>query len=415
MAQNIKLNFQIPSKARTWSMAFMGIGAVATLLGWMADKTEHHQYWWANLLINGFFFFGLAVAALFFYALQYAAEVAWSSLVKRVFEAMFSYIWVGIAIIGLVLIAGQAHLHHLYHWMDHNVMDPNHPDFDKIIAGKQPYLSPWFFWLRYVVYAAVFIGFAVFFRRWSLQEDAQPSEDLHKKVYRRGALFLVFFAVFSSTMAWDWLMSIDTHWFSTMYGWYTFSGIWVTCMIFATLLVLWLKGQGYLEKVNTSHIHDLGKWMFAISMLWSYLWFCQYMLTWYSNIPEEVTYFKERYNHYMYGMWTVFFVNFAVPFYVLIARDAKRNPKFLWRAGIIIFLSHFFDLYMAVVPGSIHGHLEWGFGEHGHHIRFAGWFEIGMFIGFLGLFITIVLKALTKAAIIPVNHPYLNESENHSI
>jgi hypothetical protein len=139
------------------------------------------------------------------------------------------------------------------------------------------------------------------------------------------------------------------------------------------------------------------------------------MLIWYSNIPEEVTYFKERYDHYMYGMWAIFFCNFAIPFYTLTSRDAKRNPKYLTRVGIIIFITHFLDLYMAVVPGTVHGHLEWGMGDHAHHITFSWWFEIGMFLGFLGLFVSVVLKALSKAPLVPVNHPYLNESENHHI
>lgn len=414
MAQD-KLQFQVPAKTKTWSMALMAIGAVAAIGGWVFDKTDHHQYWWANLLISSFFFFAISIAAMFFYAVQYAAEVAWTAQLKRIFEAMFAYVPVGIAVVIVVLLAGQFHLHHIYHWMDPEVVDPNSPSYDAIIANKMPFLSSWFFWLRVIMYAATFIIFGRLFRKWSLLEDESPSIDLHLKQYRRGALFLVFFAVFSSTIAWDWLMSIDTHWYSTMYGWYIFSGMWVTCMIFATLLLLWLKQKGYYAKVNDSHIHDMGKWVFAVSMLWSYLWFCQYMLIWYSDIPEEITYFKERYDHYMYGMWAIFFVNFAVPFYVLIARDAKRNVKFLWRVCVIIFLSHFFDLYMAVIPGTIHGHLEWGLGEHGHHITFTWWFEIGMFLGFLGLFIMIVTNALSKAKLIPVNHPYLNESENHHI
>ena len=415
MAHDNKLQFVFPSKTKTWAMILMVIGLVAAILGWTADKTEHHQYWWANLLINGFFYFGISLAAMFFYALQYAAEVAWTAQLKRIFEAMFSYIPVGLGVIIVVLLAGQFHVHHLYHWMDPEVNDPNSPAFDAIIAGKKPFLSSWFVWLRVAIYATVFLAFRHFFRKWSIQEDTAPSNELHLKQYRRGALFLVFFAVFSSTMAWDWLMSIDTHWYSTMYGWYTFSGIWVTCMIFATLLVIWLKGQGYLPKVNESHIHDLGKWMFAVSMLWSYLWFCQYMLIWYSNIPEEVTYFKERYDHYMIGMWTIFAVNFAVPFYVLIARDAKRNIKLLTRVGVVIFISHFLDLYMAVIPGTTHGHVMWGFGENAHHTMFTWWFEFGMFLGFLGLFVYVVLTALTKARLVPANHPFLDESENHHI
>ncbi|MBL0314519.1 MAG: hypothetical protein IPP69_01635 [Flavobacteriales bacterium] len=244
MAQD-KLHFQVPAKTKTWSMAFMAIGAVAAIAGWLFDKTEHHQYWWANLLICAFFFFAISIGAMFFYAVQYAAEVAWSSQLKRIFEAMFSYVPVGLATVVVVLLAGQFHVHHLYHWMDPEVVNPESPSYDALIANKMPFLSSWFFWLRVIMYAAVFIIFGRLFRKWSLLEDESPSAELHIKQYKRSALFLVFFAVFSSTIAWDWLMSIDTHWYSTMYGWYIFSGMWVTCMIFATLLLLWLKGKGY--------------------------------------------------------------------------------------------------------------------------------------------------------------------------
>jgi len=398
-----------------WAQGLMVVGVIAAIAGWLFDKTPSHTYWWANLLICGFFFLAIALGALFFYAVQYAAEVAWSAQLKRVFEALFSYIPYGLGIVGIVLLAGQFHAHHLYHWMDRDTIDPNSPAYDHIIAGKMPFLSSWFFWLRFVIYAAVFLIFASLFRKWSVLEDESPSLELHLKQHRRSALFLVFFAVFSSTLAWDWLMSIDTHWYSTMYGWYIFSGMWVTCMIFTTLIVLWLKEKGHLSRVNDSHIHDLGKWIFAVSMLWSYLWLCQYMLIWYSDIPEEVTYFRERYDEYMVGMWLVFACNFVIPFYTLIARDAKRNPKFLRRVGAILLVSHFLDIYMAVIPGTVHGHLLWGIGENVHHITFSWWFEIGLFLGFLGLFLMVVTRTLTKARLIPINHPYLNESENHSI
>jgi hypothetical protein len=301
-------------------------------------------------------------------------------------------------------LAGQFHLHHLYHWMDPDLHDVNSPAYDEIIANKKPYLSAWFFWLRMIAYAGVFVYFARKFREWSIQEDAVGGTELHYLQYRKGAVFLVFFAVFSSTMSWDVLMSIDTHWYSTMYGWYIFSGMWVTTMIFATLALVWLKGLGYFGNVNDSHVHDMGKWVFAVSMLWSYLWFCQYMLIWYSDIPEEVTYFQTRYEHYMGLMWGIFFTNFALPFYVLIARDAKRNTKYLVRVGVILFVSHFFDLYLAVIPGTNHA-----------HETFTGWFELGLFIGFLGLFVRMFVTALSKANLIPVNHPFLNESEHHSI
>jgi len=281
------------------------------------------------------------------------------------------------------------------------------PNYDELIANKSAYLNQPFFWVRTLLYLAVFLFFARWFRNQSLQLDKETGDSLVKRTllnYRRSALFLVFFAVFSSTMAWDWIMSIDTHWFSTLFGWYVFSGMFVSAMITAVILVLYLKRKGYLPQVNNSHIHDLGKWVFAISFLWTYLYFSQFMLIWYSNIPEEVTYFKDRIDFHPWLMWGVFFTNFLLPMVLLMSRDAKRNPRFLIGVGTIIFIGHWLDVTMMVMPGSL-----------GHDFHGVGLLEIGMFLAFLGVFLYTVLNALTKAPLTVVNHPYLEESIHHQI
>lgn len=431
------MEFTFPRRTKSITFGMMAIGLIALIIGFFVEPEAAghgghghggHTRWWANILVCGFFFFAVALGALFFYALQYATETGWSSQIKRIFEAMAQYIPIGLGVIVIVLLAGAFHVHHIYHWMDTDItyefMIPGgdghatytndgtlegavaNPEFDHIIAHKSPFFG-WFFWLRTIVYIVTFMIFLRLFRKWSVAEDQIGGTELHYKQYRRSALFLVFFAVFSSTLAWDWLMSIDTHWFSTLYGWYIFSGMWVSTMIFATLLILWLKRNDYLQKVNESHIHDLGKWVFAISMLWSYLWFSQFLLIWYSNIPEEVTYFITRLSpEFKWPFLVTFLFNFAVPFYVLISRDTKRNPKYLIPVCILIFVMHFIDAYLLVVPGTV-GKL-WG--QNGFMI-----YEFGMFIGFLGLFIYVTMSSLTNAALVPKNHPFLNESEHHHI
>jgi hypothetical protein len=377
------------------------VGLVALIGGYLTDHSHGHQRWWANLLVNGYFYFSISLAALFFYALQYATESAWSVVLKRLFEAMWGFLPYGAGIIVFILLAGQFHFHHLYHWMDSSLYDIASDNYDALLAGKQSYFTPGFFWGRTLVYIATFLGFAFMFRKWSLLEDSMPSLELHYKQFRRSALFLVFFAVFSSTLAWDWIMSIDTHWFSTLFGWYLFSGMWVSMIIFANVMMLWLRTKGYFPEVNESHMHDLGKWMFAISMLWSYLFFSQFMLIWYSNIPEEVTYYISRMlTDYKVPFLMMFLVNFMIPFYVLIARDAKRNPKFLVPVAFLIFLGHFADVYLLVIPGTMFDHNEFGL------------FEIGLFLGFLGLFINRTLSTLSKAPLISKNHPMLQESKD---
>ncbi|MBA3901792.1 MAG: hypothetical protein H0X62_16590 [Bacteroidetes bacterium] len=206
-------------------------------------------------------------------------------------------------------------------------------------------------------------------------------------------------------------MSIDTHWFSTLFGWYTFSGMWISGTIVVTLFVLFLKSKGYLEQVNDSHIHDLGKWMFAISFLWSYLWFSQFMLIWYANIPEEVTYYLNRIENFQWAFFGMFIVNLAFPMIMLMSRDSKRNFGFLFFVGILIFLGHWVDTYIMIMPGSLAN------AAGGEPFVWGGFalYEIAMMLGFLGLFLFVVQVALTKAPLMVKSHPYLGETIHHHV
>jgi len=404
-------NYTFTKKTKNITIGLMVIGLITLIAGFLTDHAPegvsheeyHHTRIWANLLVNGWFFMGIALLATFFMALQYVAEVAWSVAVKRVYEAVSSYLPVGAVIMFLILLAGQFHVHHLYHWMDPEVINPESPKYDEVIANKHGYFTPWFFWLRTIAYLVIWNLFQRGFIKRSLEEDLQGGTALHFKNMAKGAMFLVFFAVTSSTAAWDWMMSIDVHWFSTMYGWYSFAGMWISAMITIILFVLFLKRKGYLPQVNDSHIHDLGKWVFAVSFLWSYLWFCQFMLIWYTNIPEETIYFQERLHDfgYMGLMWTVFVLNFVFPMILLMSRDAKRNYFFLTIVGCIIFVGHWLDVFMMVMPGTVNG--AW-------HL---GWVEIGIALGFLGLLLFTINRALTKAPLMVQKHPYLDETIHH--
>ncbi|MAC94797.1 MAG: quinol:cytochrome C oxidoreductase [Flavobacteriales bacterium] len=377
----------------------MLIGVIAMIFGFMNDQTDHHNRFWANIFINGFFFFAISLGALFFLALQYATEASYMVVVKRVIEGTSQFIYIGAAILIVFFLAGTFHWHHIYHWMDPEVYNPDSDHYDAIIAGKAAYLNQPFFWIRTLAYLGVWCYFAYLFRKRSLMEDELGGTKTHFKNITSAAIFLVFFAFTSSTASWDWIMSIDTHWFSTLFGWYVFSGIWVSAMIFLVLVTIYLKGKGFLPAVNKSHIHDLGKWMFAISFLWSYLWFSQFELIWYSNIPEEVTYYITRIEHFKWLFFGIFFMNFVFPMVILMARDAKRTIGYLIVVGLIIFVGHWFDVYLMVVPGTL-GELHFGF------------MEIGMFLGFLGLFLYVVFNAFTKAPMMVKNHPYLEESKH---
>jgi len=356
---------------------------------------------WSNLLINGFFFFGIALGAIFYLALHYATESGWGVVLLRLMEGIMSAMPLGICVLLLVFIAATFEWNHIYPWMDSHIVDPQSSSFDPIIYGKMAYLNKPFFWIRVIAYFATFYLFLRWFKKKSRQEDVEGGTKTHFKMYRRAALFLVFFAVFSSTMSWDFIMSIDTHWFSTLFGWYVFSGIWLSGMIMLMMITLYLRSQGHLPFVKESHIHDVGKWMFALSFLWSYLWFSQFMLIWYANIPEEVIYFTQRIEDYKVLFIGTFIVNFIFPMVFLMSADTKRSAGYLIVVGLIIFIGHWLDVYTMVTPGTLFD--QWEFGL----------LEIGMFMLFLGTFVFLVLRAISKAPLLQQNHPYLDESKHH--
>jgi hypothetical protein len=287
---------------------------------------------------------------------------------------------------------------HIYIWMD-----PETVANDELIQGKAGYLNKGFFWVRTLVYMITYYIFWRGFKKRSIQEDAEGGTEIHFTNYRKAAVFLVFFAVFSSTSSWDWLMSVDVHWFSTLFGWYTFAGMWCSAMVVLVMLTLYLKKLGYLPKVNESHIHDLGKWTFAISFLWSYLWFSQFLLIWYANIGEEVTYYMMRIENFNLLYFSMFLINFAFPMLILMSRDAKRHAGILTFVGLIIIIGHWLDVYIMISAGSMGATAS------------IGILEVGMPLIFTGFFIRVILNNLSKAPLSPVNHPFLDESIHHEI
>ena len=405
--------FEFTPKLQRLTYILMGIGVVALVLGIIglfgAEGEEAHHLastrLWSNIYINTFFFFGISIISTFFLALQYAAEAAWATAIKRIMEAISSFVPIGAGLLILVFLGGTFHIHHLFHWMDPDLFDPASPHYDEIIAGKQGYLNQPFFWFRALLFLGVWIWYTRVFRARSIQADQLETVDtsIHFKNVRDAAIFLVFFGFTSSIAAWDWIMSIDTHWFSTLFGWYVFSGWWISGMVTITMILLYLKAKGKLPEVNPSHLHDLGKWIFAISFLWTYLFFSQFMLIWYSDIPEEVTYFLARIENYTWTFWGTMVINFLFPMLFLMDRDNKRNKWFVIVIGSIVVIGHWLDTYMLITPGTMK--------EHGT----IGLFEIGLALGFLGFFLNIVLRALASRPLLVKQHPFLEESLHHEI
>jgi hypothetical protein len=406
-----KLNFTVPSKARMFSLGLMAVGLISIIAMFLMDKGNEAEHYhagtraWSNVFAGSFFFMALALGAAFFLGLQYAAEAGWATTIKRVIEAVTAYLKWGLCLMLLLFILGQMHVHHMYHWMADGIADPSSPNYDEVIAEKIGYFG-WFWWVRTLLYMLGWWWFTMKLNKNSDEADkldVDINNSYHWKNVKLGAWFMVLFAVTSSTASWDWLMSIDTHWFSTLFGWYIFSGMWISAIVAITILIIWLKKLGYLEFVTESTIHDMGKWMFAISFLWTYLYFSQFMLIWYADIPEEVIYYQTRWESYKALMWTVLFVNFAFPMVMLMSRDCKRNFFFLMFIGTIIFIGHYLDIIMVVMPGTV-----------GHSWTGLSWMEFGNLFFFLGLFIYVVLNALAKKPLLVKNHPFLQESLHHS-
>jgi hypothetical protein len=244
-----------------------------------------------------------------------------------------------------------------------------------------------------------------FIRNESLKEDMHGGDTHWRKLRVYSTFFIIIFAITSSTAAWDWVLSIDTHWFSTMFGWYVFSSWFVAGLAAITLLIVWLRQNEYLMQLSSSHLHDLGKYIFAFSIFWTYIWFSQFMLIYYANIPEETVYFVERLKSDQYA-WVFFLnliLNFIFPFLVLMTRDSKRHTIFLKIVCTVILVGHWFDFYLMITPGSL--------GENGGF----GLIEIGTAMIFASGFIFVVLRTLATAPLVARNHPMLEESLHHHI
>ena len=349
---------------------------------------------WAAFYVAAFFFFMISLGVLAFYAIQRAAQAGWSPVLYRVMEGITAYLLPGGIVIIVILALSGMHLNHLFIWMDPEVVA-----HDELIAGKTGYLNVPFFLVRAVLFLLGWTTYRYFSRKFSLAQDQSDNISNHKKNFRISAAFLVFFIYSESVMSWDWIMSIDPHWFSTLFGWYVFASMIVSGVTTIALITIYLKSKGYLEFVNDSHIHDLGKFMFGFSVFWTYLWFSQFMLIWYSNIPEEVTYFMTRIEDYNLPFFGMVVMNFIFPLLILMNSDYKRINYFIVMTGIVVILGHYMDVYNMIMPSAVGD--QW----------FIGVAEIGGFLFFLGLFIFIVFSELTKAPLFAKGDPFMGESE----
>ncbi|MBI4906568.1 MAG: hypothetical protein HY820_23265 [Acidobacteria bacterium] len=353
---------------------------VAAGLMWAPQRT------WSSLLLAGYFLVCLGLAGVFFVATHYAAGAAWHVAFRRVPEAMTAILPYGAGILAAVFLFGSS----LYPWTAEKAhggfqaMWLNLPFF---LSRAALYLTLWFLFARAIV------------RRSRLQDVTRAAMDTQKNA-RTSILFLVVFAVTFWLASFDWLMSLTPHWYSTIFGIYNFAGMFSSGLAVMILLVIWMRRAGPLRDfVNQEHLHDLGKLLFAFSTFWMYIWFSQYMLVWYANIPEETVYYVQR----QHGFWLPLFIlnfllNWVVPFVVLLPTRTKRDAGILGKAALIVLLGRWLDIYLMTQPMS-----------SGSAPRFGLW-EIGAFTGACSLFVLIFLRAMRRALPVPMGDPMLAES-----
>jgi len=355
---------------------------------------------WAAVYVALIFFLGISLLVLAFYAAQRVAQAGWSVVLFRVMEAITANL-VPTSIIMLIIIALTAmHSNHLFAWMGEGVVDKTSENFDPIVYGKRGWLNlPWWV-IRSVFYLLVWNAYRFLIRRNSIKEDTAGDITTYKKNYNMSVVFLFLFMLTESMAVWDWIMGLDPHWFSTLFGWYVLASLLVSAVTVIAFVTIYLRSKGYLPKVNDSHIHDLAKFMFGFSVFWTYLWFAQFMLIWYSNIPEEGTYFAMRFNEYKTLFFSMIVMNFVFPILLLINSDFKSRPWFVIIGGLVILAGHYVDLFIMIMPGTVGG--SWSFGIA----------EIGATMFFLGIFIYTVFSAFAKADPVAKGNPFLKESEH---
>ncbi len=388
--------YSFPAKLKNLSFTLMAIGILAIITGFIVYH-DHPERVWANLLISSTFFLGLAIGAGFFLASHYVAYGGWQVVLKRVPEAITRLVpYFGLILLAVIIIGGP----YIYEYRNATIAEN-----DTIILGKMSYLNLPFMIIRFVFFVGSLAFLCYKMRTTSVLEDSAPIGDLtyYRKNLTYGSIYIVVFAVYILVSAWDWLMSIDVHWFSTMDGWYVFGSFWVSAAAAITLVVIYLKSKGYLQVVNANHIHNLGLIMFAFSIFWTYLVFDQYMLQWYANIPEETVYYQFRLEHYRWLFYAIFVINFFTPFLVLMKRDSKRKNKIMVFAACAILIGHFIDYFLMVFPGVVKA--NWHFGL----------LELLVPCFFIGLYIFVTMNGLTKASLVPKNDPLLKESLQHHI
>jgi hypothetical protein len=347
---------------------------------------------WADFLLNNYYFLSLAMGASFFVALQYISQSGWSAAFKRIPEAMMA--WIPVAALFFLFIGLGAG--YLYHWAHHEGVEE-----DAIIAAKSGYLNLPFAYVRLVVFFALWILMTWLLRRASQKEDVTGGTRYFEKSEWYSKIHIFILGVSFSLFSVDWLMSIDVHWYSTLFALKSFVAAFYHGSATLILIILVLNTFGYFPFINSFHVHDFTRYVFMLSIIYGYFWFSQFTLIWYGNIPEETIYYYVRWQpEWRVLFWLDIIINWAIPFTILLPPALSRNKKLLGGVAVLLVFGQYIDLYISIMPGS-----------KGSSV--PGFMEIGSWLGFAALFLLVTLLTLRRYALIPKNHPYLEESIEH--
>lgn len=385
--------FVVSQKLKGIMFSFILIGLLTLVVGYVVDKERI----WQSFLTNFFYFTSLALGGMFFTAIQYVTKAGWSATIRRISESLSSFL--PIAVVGAILIIALGS-HSLYEWLHTDVVAK-----DAILKKKEAYLNMPF----WVIRTAVFFGAWILFQKLivgnSLKQDKTGDEGLTHKNVALSIGFLIVFALSYSLFSIDFVMSLHPHWFSTMFGVYTFAGLFQSTLSLITIIAIKLMDRGLVKNLITEeHLHDLGKFMFAFTVFYAYIAFSQFMLIWYANLPEETIFYAHRaHGGWMAISFSLLIFKFVVPFLLLLPRAAKRDKGHLVRVGCLILVMQWVDLYWLIYPNFNEGHVVFSYQE------------IGLFLGFLGLFIFSVTKFLSKNSIVAIKDPYMHESTHHHV
>jgi hypothetical protein len=431
LAPNITARVKDGDLAST-QMALLGVGAILIAAAWLTGG----KHFYFSYLVGYMGVLGICLGALFFTMIQHITRAGWSVSVRRVTENIAGTLPL-MALLFVPILVGFHDLYH--HWLNQDAYVVGGNSYDAVLDGKKGYLNQTFFFVRVAIYFTVWIGLAWFFRSNSLKQDETGDPRISLKLSRVAAPGLLLFAMSTTFAAFDWIMSLDPHWFSTIFGVAYFAGGFMAFFAFTILLTRWLGRKGYLkEAITQEHYHDLGKFLFTFMVFWTYTNFSQYMLIWYANLPEETRWFADRAEGGWGAIGTILvFGRFFIPFAFLLSRHVKRSPIGLSIGAIFLLVIHCFDMQFLILPTAAHGHADGHTATHGGaapssvpeataatiesglarfphdistYLHNVHWQDFGCFLGLLAIIAGLTVMNIRKTNLLPVRDPRLAES-----